>query len=72
MITKDMLILDALSLNSGLIPIMQKNGLGCFGCPSSRGKTLEMAAFSHGVDIDALIAEMNEFLQTAETETEAA
>ena len=59
MINKEMLITDALAMDNGLVPIMQKHGLGCFGCPSSRGKSLEMAALNHGVDIDKLIEEMN-------------
>ncbi|MCL2199470.1 MAG: DUF1858 domain-containing protein [Defluviitaleaceae bacterium] len=59
MINKEMLITDALALDSGLVPVMQSHGLGCFGCPSSRGKSLEMAAASHNVDIDKLIADMN-------------
>jgi hybrid cluster-associated redox disulfide protein len=64
-ITKEMLITDALALDHGLVPVMQSHGLGCFGCPSSRGKTLEMAAENHGVDIDKLIADMNAHLQAA-------
>jgi hydroxylamine reductase len=43
---------------------MQSHGLGCFGCPSSRGKSLEMAAENHGVDIDQLITDMNAHLQS--------
>jgi len=62
-IEKEMLIMDALSLDSGLVPILQQHGLNCFGCPSSRGKSLEMAAASHGVDIDQLINDMNAHLQ---------
>jgi hybrid cluster-associated redox disulfide protein len=63
-ITKEMLITDALALDAGLIPIMQSFGLGCFGCPSSRGKSLEMAAENHGVDIDKLIIDMNAHLDS--------
>ena len=66
-IEKEMLIMEALSLDSGLVPIMQKHGLGCFGCPSSRGKSLEMAALNHGVDIDALINDMNTHLKAVAT-----
>ncbi|MCL2225219.1 MAG: DUF1858 domain-containing protein [Defluviitaleaceae bacterium] len=61
-IQKEMLIMDALGLDAGLVPVMQKHGLNCFGCPSSRGKSLEMAAMNHGVDIDKLVSDMNEFL----------
>ena len=65
-IEKDMLIMEALGIDSGLIPILQSHGLNCFGCPSSRGKSLEMAAASHGVDIDQLISDMNNFLKNKE------
>jgi len=63
-IHKEMLITDALQMDSGLVPVMQRHGLGCFGCPSSRGKSLEMAALSHGVDIDELINDMNAHMQS--------
>ncbi|MDR0272546.1 MAG: DUF1858 domain-containing protein [Clostridiales bacterium] len=62
MVEKDMLITEALALDSGLIPVLQSHGLNCFGCPSSRGKSLEMAAESHGVDIEQLINDMNAHL----------
>lgn len=62
-ITKEMLILDALSIDPGLVPVLQAHGLSCFGCPSARGKSLEMAAEGHGIDIDALIKDMNEALK---------
>lgn len=58
-ITKEMLIMDALALDANLIPVLQNHGLNCFGCPSARGKSLEMAAQSHGIDIDQLITDMN-------------
>jgi len=63
-ITKEMLIMDALNLDSGLIPVMQQHGLHCFGCPSSRGKSLEMAAENHGVDVEQLVSDMNAHLES--------
>ena len=63
-INKEMLVLDALSVDTEkLVPVLQSHGLSCFGCPSARGKSLEMAAMGHGVDIDALINDMNEALK---------
>ena len=62
-ITKDMLVVDALSIDHELVPVLQSHGLNCFGCPSSRGKTLETAAANHGVDIDQLINDMNTRLE---------
>lgn len=62
-INKEMLITEALSLDSGLVPVLQSHGLNCFSCASSRGKTLEMAAVNHGIDIEQLISDMNAQLQ---------
>jgi len=62
-IQKEMLITDALGMDTGLAAVMQSHGLGCFGCPSSRGKSLEMAAQNHGANIDALVSDMNAFLE---------
>ncbi|MCL2216511.1 MAG: DUF1858 domain-containing protein [Defluviitaleaceae bacterium] len=61
-INKEMLITDALEMDMGLADVLGKHGMGCLGCPGSRGKTLEMAASGHGVDIDVLIDEMNAFI----------
>ncbi|MCL2456221.1 MAG: DUF1858 domain-containing protein [Defluviitaleaceae bacterium] len=65
-INKETPIMDALALDEGLAEILLQHGLHCFGCPSARGKSLEMAAENHGVDIEKLIADMNAFLETRE------
>jgi hybrid cluster-associated redox disulfide protein len=31
----------------------------CLGCPASRGETVEEACAVHGVDCDAVLAEVN-------------
>ena len=31
----------------------------CLGCPSSRGETVEQACMVHGVDVNALLEELN-------------
>ena len=61
-INKEMLITDALAVDMDLANILRSHGMNCLGCPSSRGKTLELAAQGHGVDIDVLVGEMNAFL----------
>ena len=61
-INKEMLITDALEVNMGLADVLRSHGMNCLGCPSSRGKSLELAASGHGVDVDVLIEEMNSFL----------
>ena len=34
----------------------------CVGCPSAQGESLEEAAMVHGMDVDALVEEINTFL----------
>ena len=35
-------------------------GMHCLGCPASRGETVEEACAVHGVDVDKLLALVNE------------
>lgn len=61
-ITKDTTIGEVLELNREVIPILLNAGMHCIGCPASQAETVEEAAFVHGIDSDALVAEINEFL----------
>lgn len=62
-ITKDMTIGDILDEERETVPFFLEMGMHCLGCPSSRGETVEQACMVHGVDADALIAKINEFLK---------
>ena len=44
------------------IAILMASGMGCVGCPSARGESLEEAAFVHGMDVDELLGKLNEYL----------
>ena len=35
-------------------------GMHCLGCPSSRGETVEEACAVHGIDVEKLLAIVNE------------
>ena len=61
-VTKDMIIGDVLEMDSNIAPILFKAGMHCLGCPSSQGETLEEAGFVHGLNVDSLVSEINEFL----------
>ena len=63
-ITKDMFIKDALQVNRELATILMGHGMHCVGCPSAAAETIEQAATGHGIDPDALLEEMNAFLQS--------
>lgn len=61
-VTKDMTIGELIAMNQEVIPILLNAGMHCLGCPASQGESLEEAAFVHGIDGDALVAEINAFL----------
>ena len=42
--------------------ILMEIGMHCLGCPSSQMETIEEAAMVHGIDPDALVKEINDFL----------
>ncbi len=65
-ITKDMMIGELLHVNQGVIPILMNSGMHCLGCPSSQMESIEEACAVHGMDADALVAELNAFLATVE------
>jgi hybrid cluster-associated redox disulfide protein len=67
-VTKDMTISQILSkdVDNGIAAILRKSGMNCVGCPSAANETLEQASSGHGMDADALLDEINVFLETAQ------
>ena len=61
-ITKDMTIGDILDQERETVPFFLEMGMHCLGCPASRGETVEEACAVHGVDADALVKKINDFL----------
>ena len=61
-ITKDMVIGDILDADGGTAVFFFEMGMHCLGCPASRGETVEEACDVHVVDVDALVARVNEYL----------
>lgn len=61
-VTKDTLIGEALAINMDIAPILMKAGMHCVGCPSAQGESIEEACMVHGMDSEALVKEINEFL----------
>lgn len=65
-ITSDMIIADVLRLDKGTVPIFLNNGLHCLGCPSATGESIAEACEVHGLDVDKLIGELNEYFESKE------
>mgnify|MGYP001044169598 CR=1 FL=1 len=61
-VNKDMTIAEMIQVDTGIIPILMDAGMHCVGCPSAQGETLEEAAMVHGMDGEALIEQINQYL----------
>lgn len=60
--TKDMTIGELLMLDRGIGVVLMGNGMHCVGCPSAANETLEEASLVHGMNIEQLLADINEYL----------
>ncbi|MCY6355759.1 DUF1858 domain-containing protein [Clostridium sp. ZS2-4] len=58
-ITKDMTIGEIVRQDMSKAEVLMGFGMGCVGCPSAQGETLEEAATVHGIDLNALLEELN-------------
>lgn len=63
-ITKDTGIIDAVQKHPEILEVFAKYGLGCVGCMASHYETLGQGAGAHGIDVDALIADLNKAIST--------
>ena len=59
-ITRETIIGDILDVAPQTAPIFFSIGMHGLGCPSSRGETVEEACMVHGIDVDKLLALVNE------------
>ena len=67
-ISKDMVIGDLIALDQNFAAILMASGMGCVGCPSAQGETLEEAAFVHGMDVEELVGKLNEYQASKEAQ----
>lgn len=59
-ITKEMLISEVLDTDQRVVPVLLEAGMHCLGCPSHQFESLEEACMVHGIDVDSLVAQLNE------------
>ncbi len=62
MIDKTMSISSVLRVDPDTAPILMSFGMHCLGCPHATAESLENACFAHGVSVDELVDQLNEFL----------
>ena len=60
-ITKEMTMGELLSIDRGVAVVLMKAGMHCIGCPSSIGESLEEACMVHGIEVDELLKNINEY-----------
>ena len=58
-ITKDMSLVEIVQTYPDTVEVLMNAGMGCLGCAASHFENIEQGAMAHGIDIDALIAELN-------------
>lgn len=58
-ITKEMSIGEVVQTYPQTIEVFLKHGLMCFGCAIAQFENVEQGALAHGINIDALIADLN-------------
>jgi len=59
MITADMPIGDVIGQHPDTVHVFLKHGLGCIGCALARFENIRQGAEAHGIDVDALMEELN-------------
>ena len=58
-ITKDMPIGEIVQDYPDTVEVFLRHGLMCFGCAIARFENLEQGALAHGMDVEALVKDLN-------------
>ncbi len=61
-ITRDMIISQTVTLHPNLMRVLEEYGMGCSYCMGSMDETIEGGARMHGVDLETLLAALNQAL----------
>ena len=62
-INKDMTIEEILHVDVAIADLLMEAGMHCLGCIMAHGESLEHACAVHGIDCDALVDTINQFLE---------
>ena len=65
-ITKDMSILEVVQKYPDTVDVFVNSGMGCLRCAAAHFENIEQGATAHGIDVDALIKNLNEAIGAAE------
>ena len=61
-VTRETLIGDVLDFDRSTAAFFLEMGMHCLGCPASRGESIEQACAVHGIDVDKLAKQINDYL----------
>lgn len=59
-ITKEMGILEVVQKYPQTVEVFMRHGMSCLGCAAARFENIAQGAAAHEMDVDALIADLNE------------
>jgi hybrid cluster-associated redox disulfide protein len=62
-ITKDMTMGYIVKEYPQTVQVFQRYGMGCLSCPTAQLESLEKGAMLHGLDVSALLEELNKALK---------
>jgi hybrid cluster-associated redox disulfide protein len=58
-ITADMPIIEVVQKYPNTISVFMRHGLGCIGCALARFENIREGARAHGIDVEALVEDLN-------------
>lgn len=61
-IIKEQSISEVVEKYPNTISVFRNYGMGCFGCSAARLENIEQGAAAHGIDINALITDLNKVI----------
>lgn len=65
MINRKMSIDEVVKKHPETVATFERHGLGCLGCQAALFESIEQGAEVHGVDVEALIADLNKEIKKA-------
>lgn len=58
-ITKNMTFFEVMRMHPDAVSVFKKYNLGCVGCMGAQNESLELGASAHGIDVEALVKDLN-------------
>jgi hybrid cluster-associated redox disulfide protein len=65
-ISAEMAIGDVINKYPDTIHVFFRHGLGCVGCAIARFENIRQGAMAHGIDVDALMKDLNDTVLVAQ------